>query len=806
MTYDNGDQRAERAVHGLDGLQEITSDVPQGESFVTGDVMLAAVSDEVRKAKDTTRAPVSGTSYTFRVEGMTCASCVSRVEHALLSTPGVEEASVNLATRKAFVRGQVLPETLVAKGHQIGYPLEHLAEIETSEQLRARERDHLRSLRRRLIGAAVLSTTVVVLSMLAIAFPGSNFVQFALTVPVVFWAGRDFFKVAWTQARSLTANMDTLIAIGSASAFAYSVYGLFVPGVPILFETSAIIITLILLGKYLEDRVKTRANDTIRRLAGLQPTTAHVYRDGAELEIPIDDVRVHDRVVVRPGERIPVDGKVEEGTSSVDESMITGESLPVLRGVGDVVIGATVNLNGRLIVSATRVGSDTALSQIIRMVEEAQGSKAPIQRLADRVSARFVPGVLIVAGLTAIGWAVFGAGLVGTLLPTVAVLVIACPCALGLATPTAIMAGTGKAAEHGILVRDAEALEQAQKVDVLVFDKTGTLTRGEPEVTDFELIDPNGPRLSQAEALTLIASAEHFSEHPLGEAVVNFAHAQGLQLVEVADFTSVTGQGVVATLSGDAHSANRGAVVIGNRKLLHAHHIDTTTLEPIAERIEAQGRTAILAALGGHPLAVVGVADTVKDTSRDGIRRLRELNVHMVMATGDNRRTADAIADQLGIDQVIAAATPGDKVELVRQLQHQGHVVGMVGDGINDAPALAVADVSFAIGTGTDVAMEAASLTLMRGDISHVATSIELSRETLKIIKQNLFWAFLYNTMSIPVAAFGLLSPMIASGAMVASSVSVVGNSLRLRHFNRGDNSVATPGAVAPTSIPRPQI
>jgi Cu+-exporting ATPase len=742
--------------------------------------------------------PIAG-RVTFPVEGMTCASCAGRIEKVLARVPGVTSAAVNQATAKATVEGAATWGQLFAAVEKAGYkavdprpapsgrralrveraghtPAPQAAQ-ERPDDPGARERGRLQVLRRKTIVACVLTAPVLVIAMFDLMFPGAALVQWWLTTAVVFWAGREFFRVAWKLARGGSANMDTLIAMGTGAAYAYSVYALVTGGMMLYFETAGVIVTLILLGKYLEDRAKAQAGDAIRRLAGLQPRTATVLRGGAEQEIPVEEVRLGDHVVVRPGERIPVDGLVREGSSAVDESMITGESLAVMRAAGDAVIGATVNRNGRLLVEATRVGAETALARIIRMVEDAQGSKAAIQRLADEVSGRFVPGVLAAAGVTVAAWFLGGGGFVGSMIPTVAVLVIACPCALGLATPTAIMVGTGKAAENGILVRNAEALERAQKLDVLIFDKTGTLTRGEPAVTDLVRL---GDR-AEDEVLALVAAAERYSEHPLGEAIVAHAKARGLPLAEATDFAAVTGQGVRATLVGADGVSH--AVVVGNRRLLQGAGVDLTALEERVVEIEAQGRTAILAALDGAPLAVIGVADTLKDTSAGAVARLHRMGVQLVMATGDNRRTGEAIARAVGIDRVLAEASPGEKLALVRELQAEGRVVGMVGDGINDAPALAAADVSFAIGTGTDVAMEAAALTLIKGDIAKVATAIELSKATIRVIKQNLFWAFAYNTVGIPVAALGLLSPMIASGAMAFSSVSVVANALRLRGF-----------------------
>jgi Cu+-exporting ATPase len=783
MTCASCVRRVENALKAVPGVHSAVVNLATRKATVEGDVSWGSL---FRAVEDAGYTPIDirpkGQGRTYLVEGMTCASCAMRVENALKSVPGIDEAVVNLATHKAVVRGTASHAQLVEAVEAAGYGIQAVAAVERPEQVREREQAHLRGLRTRLIGAAILSAPVLVISMFDLVFPGARVVQFVLTTPVVLWAGREFFRVAWKLARGGTANMDTLIAIGTGAAYAYSVYELATGGMNLYFEVAAIIVTLILLGKYLEDRAKTQANDAIRKLAGLQPRTARVRRGAADVDVPIEEVIVGDRVVVRPGERIPVDGVVVEGSSAVDESMITGESLPVLRGIGEKVLGATVNRNGHLVIEATAVGEDTALAHIIRMVEQAQGSKAPIQRLADQVSARFVPAVLVVAAATAVGWTLAGAGVVGTMLPTVAVLVIACPCALGLATPTAIMVGTGKAAEHGILVRNAEALERAQEINVLVFDKTGTLTQGEPTVTDFELVGAakGAGQARRRELLTLIASAERYSEHPLGEAIVRYAQDQGSELLESKEFECLMGRGVCT----DLHlGEGRHQVIVGNRKLFQERGVDITALESLATPIESQGRTAVFAAVDGAPVAVVGIADTLKATSKEAVARLHKMGITLVMATGDNRRTAEAIARAVGIERVLAEASPAAKVDLIQQLKAEGAVVGMVGDGINDAPALAAADVSFAIGTGTDVAMEASSLTLIKGDIAKVATAIELSAETLKIIKQNLFWAFAYNTIGIPVAALGGLSPMIASAAMAFSSVSVVTNALRLRGF-----------------------
>ncbi len=716
---------------------------------------------------------VGGFRRAWRVEGMTCAACAGHVERALCRVPGVDSATVNLASNRATVLGSAPDEMLVHAVREAGYALFPVVRTERPEDVRAREEAHLHALVTKLAVAAALTAPVFVISMFDIMFPGSGLVQLLLITPVVFWAGRDFFRVAWKQARGRSANMDTLIAIGSGASWAYSAWMLLAGAgaMRFYFETAGMIVTLILLGRFLEDRARHRANDAIRKLAGLRPDTARVLRDSVEVEVPIDEVVPGDRVVVRPGERIPVDGRVLEGGSAVDESMITGESLPVVRSVGDPVLGATIARSGHLVLEALLVGDDTALARIIRLVEDAQGTKAPIQRLADTVSARFVPAVMGIAAVTGLAWAASGAGLVGSLLPAVAVLVIACPCALGLATPTAIMVGTGKAAEHGILVRNAEALERAHRIDALVFDKTGTLTRGEPSVTEVVWATPKASR-----HLPLLATAERFSEHPLGEAVIRWAAEQGVQPGDAESSSTVMGQGVVARVQG--HD-----VLVGNRRLLHDHGVDLGRHETAAERIESEGRSGVLAAVDGRLVAILAVADTLKDTSAAAVARLAQMGVRLVMATGDNPRTAAAIARELGIDEVLAEATPEGKVALVRRLQAEGRTVGMVGDGINDAPALTAADVSFAIGTGTDVAMEAAALTLIHGDIARVATAIDLSRATMRIIRQNLFWAFGYNSLGIPIAALGLLSPMIGAATMAMSSVSVVTNALRLKRF-----------------------
>jgi Cu+-exporting ATPase len=789
----------EAALAAVPGVRKAVVNLAAERGTVHYDPSRVGPSALVKAIADTGYSPLVERS-TIPIGGISCAACVATIERALQQNPGVVSATVNLATNAATV--DFLPATTTIRDLRraiadVGYePLEMVGGGQPGDQeKRARERE-IRRLKTKLAAGAVL-TAPVVLGSFPEWFPWvPGFLQnfwalLALSTPVQFWVGSQFYRGFWAALRHKTSDMNTLIAIGTSSAYLYSLVMTMAPGFfrargiapAVYFDTAAVIITLILLGRLLEAIAKGRTSEAIKRLMGLQAKTARVVRNGEETDIPIEDVRIGDLVIVRPGEKIPVDGVLREGVSAVDESMLTGESLPVEKRPGDQVIGASLNKTGTFRFEATKVGKDTVLAQIIRLVEAAQGSKAPIQRMADYVASIFVPTVIGIAILTLVAWWIFGpdpAFLFG-LLNFVAVLIIACPCSLGLATPTAIMVGTGKGAEHGILIRSGESLETAHKIRTIVFDKTGTLTTGRPVVTDIVRREAEG--LSREELLGLAASLERGSEHPLGEAVVNRAKSEGIALSDAEGFEAVPGHGVRGKVDGHV-------VLLGNVKLMQESGITLATLAETAEGFASQGKTPMFVAIDGEAAGVMAVADTLKDHSGEAVNALHRLGVEVVMITGDNRRTAVAIAQQAGIDRVLAEVLPDQKAEAVRTLQAEGKVVAMVGDGINDAPALAQADVGMALGTGTDVAMEASDITLIRGDLRGVVTAIELSQRTLRTIKQNLFWAFIYNIIGIPVAAgvlypfFGmLLDPMVASAAMALSSVSVVSNSLRLRRF-----------------------
>ncbi|MGB6646977.1 MAG: heavy metal translocating P-type ATPase [Bacteroidota bacterium] len=737
-------------------------------------------------------------SLTLPVEGMTCASCVLRVEKAIKKVEGVADAAVNLAGENVRVEfdptrvsvGQ-LQDAVAGSGYTLVTPKEAESADTDPGGESPEKKKAFRLLRNELVLSAALTVPIMVLSMLSmtewymrelpLSMDATNKILLLLTTPVIFLSGRRFFRGFWVTARHLTADMNTLVAVGTGAAFAYSTISVLFPELismngslpDVYFDTSATIITLILLGRMLEMSAKRRASDAIGRLLGLQPKTARVLRNGTESDIPISAVVAGDVIVVRPGEKIPVDGAITKGYTTLDESMVTGESLPVEKGEGEPVVGGTINQNGSIEFRATAVGRDTVLARIVKLVEEAQGSKAPIQSLADRIASVFVPVVIAIAVVTFVVWyAVVGAPFTHGLVNFIAVLIIACPCALGLATPTAIMVGTGVGARLGVLIRNAESLERTHRIRTVVFDKTGTITEGKPIVTDVMTFNGYGADSVIGRA----SSLERKSEHPLGDAIVRYAQKEDVPAGNVDGFQSLTGLGVAGTV-------DNVPVIAGNLKLMKEYAIETERVQAEVTRLAGEGKTAIIVAIDGEAAGVIAIADTIKPTSPDAISALHAMGIETVMLTGDNEQTARAIAARAGIDRVIAGVLPHEKIEHVKALQGKGGVVAMVGDGINDAPALAQADVGIAMGTGTDIAMEAAGLTLMNGDLHGVARAIRLSSRTLRTIKQNLFWAFIYNVIGIPLAALGMLNPIIAAGAMAFSSVSVVSNSLRLKRF-----------------------
>lgn len=799
--------RVERALKKVPGVQEAVVNLATEKASLTvaDPAQAAAILPQAVAAIEKAGYAVPAQSVDLQVGGMTCASCVGRVERALKKVPGVQDAVVNLATERASVQlqGSVDVSSLIAAIEKAGYEaqaVQHNAGATGEDATAQRQAQERESLKRSLIFATVFALPVFVLEMGGHMVPAfhhwiagsigtqnSWYIQFVLTALVLFGPGRRFFGKGVPALLRAAPDMNSLVAVGTSAAFAYSVVATFVPQwlpagtVNVYFEAAAVIVALILLGRFLEARAKGNTSEAIRRLVQLQAKTARVRKGGVVQEIDIAQVRAGDVIEVRPGERIPVDGEVIEGRSFVDESMISGEPVPVEKVEGSEVVGGTVNQNGALAFSATKVGADTLLAQIIRMVEQAQGSKLPIQALVDKITMWFVPAVMAAALLTFVVWLIWGPdpALSFALVNAVAVLIIACPCAMGLATPTSIMVGTGRAAQMGVLLRKGEALQQLKDARVVAVDKTGTLTRGRPELTDLVLAEG----FERAVVLSQVAAVEDRSEHPIARAIVDAAKAQGLEIPSISDFASVTGFGVRAVVLGDQ-------VEIGADRFMREIGLSVDGFAAEAERLGSEGKTPLYAAIGGKVAAMIAVADPIKPTTKPAIDALHALGLKVAMITGDNRHTAEAIARQLGIDEVVAEVLPGGKVETVKRLKAEHGTLAYVGDGINDAPALAEADVGIAIGTGTDIAIEAADVVLMSGDLSGVSNAIALSKATMKNIGENLFWAFAYNVALIPVAAgllypFNgmLLSPVFAAGAMALSSVFVLSNALRLKRF-----------------------
>lgn len=799
-------RRVEQGLAALGGVHGATVNLATEKVSIEYDPQLVALGSIESKIRDLgykviasgAEAELSNAHITVSVGGINCAACVRRVESALGSVPGVTDVSVNLATSRATLRfGRETPpavpelkKTIEDAGYQFLGILGETAE-DPIEKARAAE---LHDLKIKLSLGIVLSTIIHIGSMpehipLLNGLPKTSvhWLLFLLTIPVVFWVGDRFLVGAWKAARQRTADMNSLVALGALSAFCYSCLVTIFPGffsiaqtpTPVYFDAASMIVTLILLGRFLEARAKGKTSSAIRKLIGLKSKTARVIKGGVESDIPVELVQVGDEIIVRPGEKIPTDGLVLSGSSAVDESMLTGESMPVSKKPGSHVFGATINKSGSFVFQAVKVGSDTALAQIIRLVEEAQGSKAPIQRLADKVASVFVPVVFAIAVATFLVWYLLvpGTPFSTALLNFVSVLIIACPCAMGLATPTAVMVGTGLGAEQGILIKGGETLEKVYQVNTVVFDKTGTLTKGDPEVVTVIPADGN----DRAEILRIAASLESVSEHPLARAVIDKARSGGLELLRVENFQALSGLGVRGEILGKE-------VFLGNQRLMERQETPLKGLDVVIEELTEKGLTLVFLARDGRVLGLIGISDVPRDSARDAVDILRAMGMDVVMITGDNQKTAEAIAQAVGIQTIVADVMPGDKAQAVRRLQESGRIVAMVGDGINDAPALSAADVGIAIGAGADVAIEASDITVIKDDLRLVPAAVRLSLKTMKVIRQNLFWAFFYNSLGIPLAAgvlypfFGiLLNPVFAAAAMALSSVSVVTNSLRLR-------------------------
>ena len=800
MTCSACANRIEKVVSKMDGVKEANVNFATETLTVNYDdkiITKAEIEQKVEKIGYKVEKNIQ--SHTYKIEGMTCSACASRVEKVTNKMPGVENAVVNFATEKLSVSydaDAVSFGDIKAKVEKAGYKL--IREDEQKVEEKKKKLDEKGKLLWRLILSLIFAVPLLTITMghmVGMPLPKIidpmmnplNFaiIQLVLTIPVMI-IGYKFYYIGYKNLFKLSPNMDSLIAIGTSAAFIYSLYGTYKIytgdgsyAMSLYYEAAVTILALITLGKYLEAISKGKTSQAIKKLMGLAPKTATIVRDGKELVIPIDEVIVGDIVIVKPGEKLPVDGEVIEGATAVDEAMITGESIPVEKTVGSKVIGASINKTGFIKYKATKVGKDTALSQIIKLVEDAQGSKAPIAKMADIIASYFVPIVIGLAILASIGWLVAGESGVFALTIFISVLVIACPCALGLATPTAIMVGTGKGAEYGVLIKGGEALEVTHQIDTIVFDKTGTITEGKPVVTDIITTT-----ISEDELLSIAASSEKGSEHPLGEAIVKGAEERNIKFKEISNFKAIPGHGIQVEIEGKV-------ILLGNKKLMTENSIEIGDLGVKSDKLANEGKTPMYIAINNKLEGIIAVADTVKPSSKEAIENLHKMGIKVAMITGDNKKTADAIAKQVGIDIVLAEVLPEDKANEVKKLQEKGSKVAMVGDGINDAPALAQADIGIAIGTGTDVAIESANIVLMKGDLKDVATAIKLSKATIRNIKQNLFWAFGYNVLGIPVAMgvlhiFGgpLLNPMIGAAAMSLSSVSVLTNALRLRGFN----------------------
>lgn len=800
MTCSACANRIEKVVSKMDGVKEANVNFATETLTVNYDdkiITKAEIEQKVEKIGYKVEKNIQ--SHTYKIEGMTCSACASRVEKVTNKMPGVENAVVNFATEKLSVSydaDAVSFGDIKAKVEKAGYKL--IREDEQKVEEKKKKLDEKGKLLWRLILSLIFAVPLLTITMghmVGMPLPKIidpmmnplNFaiIQLVLTIPVMI-IGYKFYYIGYKNLFKLSPNMDSLIAIGTSAAFIYSLYGTYKIyigdgsyAMSLYYEAAVTILALITLGKYLEAISKGKTSQAIKKLMGLAPKTASIVRDGKELVIPIDEVIVGDIVIVKPGEKLPVDGEVIEGATAVDEAMITGESIPVEKTVGSKVIGASINKTGFIKYKATKVGKDTALSQIIKLVEDAQGSKAPIAKMADIIASYFVPIVIGLAILASIGWLVAGESGVFALTIFISVLVIACPCALGLATPTAIMVGTGKGAEYGVLIKGGEALEVTHQIDTIVFDKTGTITEGKPVVTDIITTT-----ISEDELLSIAASSEKGSEHPLGEAIVKGAEERNIKFKEISNFKAIPGHGIQVEIEGKV-------ILLGNKKLMTENSIEIGDLGVKSDKLANEGKTPMYIAINNKLEGIIAVADTVKPSSKEAIENLHKMGIKVAMITGDNKKTADAIAKQVGIDIVLAEVLPEDKANEVKKLQEKGSKVAMVGDGINDAPALAQADIGIAIGTGTDVAIESANIVLMKGDLKDVATAIKLSKATIRNIKQNLFWAFGYNVLGIPVAMgvlhiFGgpLLNPMIGAAAMSLSSVSVLTNALRLRGFN----------------------